>query len=336
MRPRRAGSLAATFLALLVALFPVVGRPDGRVSFTIGVLRRDGIVIPFASYDGNKWTNRWPAEQATDIPIGLNDIPKDWWTDREPRTEWTAWPTSGGNQPIKVSAPVAFKVHCTRRVALGSDFVSPEPLPPPDFQPYPKAGFATAGPVVGNIERIELVPPASGDARALADRVKAEVASAETKKVRAWSQAWSHPAGEKERATVPLALEVMARTPGLLANSTVTYFEGVKKYPGFIQVPQNVPRGSGAAGLAQSCEYLTFTGGWIITGPRQGTTIGAELSNCNREGLVYALPLGAVRTGGRLFWIVQASSWDFERYDIVEIRQADVKTVLSVPGGSCQ
>ena len=133
-----------------------------------------------------------------------------------------------------------------------------------------------------------------------------------------------------------MGIEVLARTPGLLAGSTVAYFEGIKKYPGFIQLPASPQAARGGRGVPQSCEYLTFAGGWVITGPKEGSTIGADLSNCNREGLVYTLPLGAIRTGGRLFWIIQASSWDSERYDIVEIRQTDAKTVLSVGGGACR
>jgi hypothetical protein len=336
MRPRRAVLFAAILLTVLFALVSAAGRSDDRPGFTVGVLRRDGVLIPFATYDGSKWSNRWSAEQATDLPIGLGDIPKDWWAGGQPQTAWTAWPASGGSQAIQARAPVALTVHCTRRVGLRTDFVAMEPPPPPDFQPYPKSGLALSGPAAVTVERIELVPPASAEAKALADRVRAEVASAETKKVRAWSQVWKHPLDDKGRAATPLALEVVARTPGLLVNSTVSYFEAVKKYPGFIQLPQNVPPSSGAAGLAQSCEYLTFAGGWVVTGPREGVTVGADLSNCNREDLVYTLPLGAIRTGGRLFWIVQASSWDFERYDVIEIRQIDVKTALSVPGGTCR
>jgi hypothetical protein len=336
MRARRVGLFAANVLVLFIALLPAPGRSDERPGFAVGILRRDGVVIPFASYDGSKWTNRWPAEQATEVPIALTDVPKDWWLGGQARTEWTAWLTTGVSQPIKARAPVTVKVHCTRRIGLRTDFVAMEPPPPPDFQPYPKSGLAVTGPAAVTVERIELLQPAGAEAKALAEKVRAEVAAAETKKVRAWAQMWSHPLDEKGRAKAPLAIEVLARTPGLLAGSSVSYFEGVKKYPGFIQLPENQSPAAGAKGLAQACDYLTFAGGWVITGPKEANTIGADLSNCNREGLVYTLPLGAIRTGGRLFWIIQASSWDSERYDVVEIRQTDTKTALSVPGGSCR
>jgi hypothetical protein len=336
MRARRAGFLAAILLATVFAIVPSAGRPDDRPTFTVGILRRDGVLIPFAIYDGSRWTNRWPATHSTEVPIALGDVPKDWWAGSQVQTDWTAWLTAGVSQSITVRAPVAVKVHCTRRVGLRTDFVAMEPPPPPDFQPYPKSGLAVTGPAAVTVERIELVRPDSADAKALAEKVRREVAAAETKRVRAWMGAWAHPVDEQGRAKFPLAIEVMARTPGLLVGSTVSYFEGVKKYPGFIQMPQPAASPGVASGLPQFCEYLTFAGGWVVTGPKEAIIAGADLSNCNREGLVYTLPLGAIRTGGRLFWIVQASSWDAERYDIIEVRQTDTRSVLSVGGGACR
>ena len=65
-------------------------------------------------------------------------------------------------------------------------------------------------------------------------------------------------------------------------------------------------------GVARPCDYLTFVSGWVLfnaKGEASKAVVAASLSNCTREGVVYTLPLGAVRAGGRLFWIVQASSW---------------------------
>jgi hypothetical protein len=335
MRGRPARLLAATFLAAIFALVASPGRTDERPGFTLAVLRRDGVIIPFASYDGNRWTNRWPAQQATDVPIGLGDVPKDWWPGGQVRTEWTAWLTTGATRPIKVEAPVLVSVHCTRRVGLRTDFVALEPTPPPDFQPYPKSGLAVAGPASVVVERVELVPTTSPEAKGFADSVKSGVDSIETKSVKAWARSWRHPVDETGRQKVPLTLEVLAKTPGLAPGSSVYYFEGVKKYPGFVQTPWSSSLPREFSSLPQTCEYLTFAGGWLLPNAMRAAkaNIGAELSNCNREGLVYTLPLGVIRANGHLFWIVQESSWDFERYNVIEVREKDVRAALSVGGG---
>jgi hypothetical protein len=338
MRARNAG-LPGTllFATVLLLLAPSAGGPADRPSFTVAVLRRDGILIPFATFDGNRWSNRWPARQATEVPIGLGDVPREWWPNKEVTRDWTAWLVAGKSQPIKVQAPALVSVHCNRRVGLRTDFVSLEPPPPPDFQPYPKNGLAIAG--QATVERVELVQPASAEAKAFVELIADSVNEAETRAARAWAGVWVHPVDQKGRAKTPLALEVLARAPGVDPASAASYFEGVKKYPGFLLPSEPDPFGKGKDATPELCDYVTFTGGWVLSTPGGGAPrklIGADMTNCNRQGVAYTLPLGVIRTAGRVFWIVQASGWDFERYDVIEVRAKDIKTVLSVGGGGCQ
>lgn len=343
MHARPAGFAAAFLLVLgFLALFPSPTRSADAPRATLAILRRDGIIIPFATFDGRRWSNRWPVEQAVNVPIGLNDVPKGWWSNGTVIVDWKAWLPGGTTRPIKVTEPVVLKVQCLRRVGLRTDYVSLEPAPPPPVQPYPKAGLAVAGGI--NLEPIEVLAPTGPEAGTVVEGAKSDVSEAENKGVRAWSRFWSHPLDEKGRAKTPLTLEVLTRTPGVEAGSQVFYFEGVKKYPGFPQDylprlgPGNAvaPGGKPASGM---CDYLTYAGGWLLTSakqPKPKAIVGAEISNCNRQGLAYSLPLGAIRADGHLFWVVQTSGWDFERYDVIEMKPNEVKTVLSVGGGACQ
>ena len=73
MRPRR--SLAGV-LFILPALLVLLTSPsstapstdrdgeaedESKQSFTLAVVRRDSIAIPFATYDGKRWKNAWPS-----------------------------------------------------------------------------------------------------------------------------------------------------------------------------------------------------------------------------------------------------------------------------------
>jgi hypothetical protein len=60
-----------------------------------------------------------------------------------------------------------------------------------------------------------------------------------------------------------------------------------------------------------------------------------DLLACNRAGASYMLPLGAMRVGGKLYWLVQFSGWDHERYVVIEIKQKSVLAVVNAWGGSC-
>ncbi len=336
MPVRRARPVAGLFAAVviaLVALLPSNGWPASDLRFTIAVLRRDGAILPIASYDGGRWTSRWPSDPATPVPIGLADVPGRWWQGGTPALKWTAWLTSGASQQVTVTAPVLLRVHCTRRIGLRTDFMSADPPPPPGVQPYPKSGLAVAGASI-RVDPVTIVSLNAPAAAAFAKSVAADVTAAETRRVRQWSGLWRHPADEKARAETPLTLELMAYTPGVRQGSQVHYFEGVKKYSG---IPRWAP-GAKSEVTLETCDYLTIAGGWVVGDPADPKTrpeVGAELTNCDREGVVYGLPLGAIRVDGRLFWVIQSSGWENERYEVIEIKNQEVKPVLSVGGGSC-
>ena len=49
---------------------------DETAPFLIGVLRRDGIVSPFAAFDGKDWDIPWPDDlRWKELPIGLESVP---------------------------------------------------------------------------------------------------------------------------------------------------------------------------------------------------------------------------------------------------------------------
>ena len=85
----RAGAAGALLLALGAAL----GAADApRVVFGVGVLRRDGIIIPFGAFDGKRWSNNWPAPQDDlTVPINVRDVPSRWWGPTRALQTWQAW-----------------------------------------------------------------------------------------------------------------------------------------------------------------------------------------------------------------------------------------------------
>src|SRR4051794_3099954 len=92
--------MGAFFLFLLTLAFqrPNEARPpsavekSGSAPFTIAVLRRDGIVSPFAAFDGKQWTAPWPGDlRSLDVPIDMPGIPSKWWGKIGSISEMTAW-----------------------------------------------------------------------------------------------------------------------------------------------------------------------------------------------------------------------------------------------------
>ena len=303
---------------------PRVQAPAGGGAFTLGVLRRDGVVIPFAAWDGSRWVNRWPAPgRREDIPITVAGSPKGWWLNERPIGYWTAWPLRGDSQVVYVKNPINVTAECQGHVGLQTDYKSVEAPARAQMQPYPKDGLATAGDIL--VEPVTILDAKSAEWSKVSGDVAARIAQAETKLL---GTGRSTPAfSEAERAKRPFTLEVLFRSAGPKPGTTLLYFEGIKRY------------GRTAESLRPyvviAPEPLTYAVGWIVIDPQGSPSIHELItfSDSRREGLLYTMGLGSFRVGGRLHWAVQRSGWGFERFDIVEIAEPEVKTVFSTPGG---
>jgi hypothetical protein len=301
-------------------------RSSSGASFTLGVLRRDGIIVPFATYDGNRWANRWPAAgHRQDIPISIADSPKGWWLRERPVPTWVAWPLRGDSQVVHVRNPVNLTVECQPHVGLQTDYSSVEPPVSPKMQPYPKDGLASAGDVL--VEPVAILDGKSAEWAKVSAEVASMIAATETSLL-----ASSHVDlrySESERQKKAFTVEVLFRSPGPRPGTTLLYFEGIKRY-------SRIP----AERLTYSLgpDVLTYAVGYVVIDQQAPPKISetVTLSDSRRDGLVYTMVLGSFRVDGRLFWAVQRSGWGYERYDILEITGPEIKTAFKTPGGGCQ
>ena len=312
----RALSVGIVALALGAALGASDGLDGSRSAFGIGVLRRDGVIIPFGAFDGKRWTNSWPqpALELT-IPIGLRGVPSKWWGPTGPLETWQVWP-SGEPQRVSVVQTDWVNVHCVRQIGLRSDYTPPAAPPPRTAQPYPKDGLAVSPPQP--VERVAVVPAESADTRALLPALRDAFNTAERKT----EDRYHHPMTRRSREGRDPDIEAVYAAGD---HPRVYYIEAVRRYRQLGQRPDE-------------CEAVAFGAGWFV---REGTDIRSletvvDLLECSRAGAGYMLPLGVMRIAGRMFWLAQFSGWAHERFVVVEIKPKAVEAVLSVWGGSCQ
>lgn len=287
----------------------------------VAVLRRDGIALPFAAFDGDRWTMKWPAQlTALDIPATLAAIPPSWWGG-DPPQRWRAWRAAGGpGNPIEVTAPTVYPQHCRPRLGLRTSYKSPEPLPPVGIEPHPKDGLAISG--GATLEPIESVDPRAWPAltMTLLDALN-RVEDTTVLKVRRGA-GWNHPLSGEERRKLPIRLEAWYRAPAVEAGETVSYIEAVRQ----------VPPGADD----QGCGLETFFSGWVrhrgdaVVSP---ITVQGRVAYCDRVGVQHIFPFGRLTLEGKMFWIYQLSGWDSEWYDVTQVSPGKVRDVLEVFGG---
>jgi hypothetical protein len=291
----------------------------------IGILRRDGVLFPFASFERDEWEITWPLTfTGIKLPATLADIPEKWWGKGAP-DRWRAHLTDGRSMPISLRAVGAFRPFCLDRPGLATTHKSAEALPPRPVQPFPKDGIAVSGNTP--IDPIETVAPSSAEGRALAERLLKDFNQIEERTVGQLrvNTAWRHPIDVNIRQAAPIKLESWYRSPSSEPGWTVSYIEASRAYP-------PGPKDKG-------CGLETFVSGWIHQnrGEVERTSeLRGKVTYCDRVGVVYMLPFGRIRPRTRDYWVFQLSGWEAEWYDVAEVAREKVRYVIEVNAGGCR
>jgi hypothetical protein len=297
-------------------------RPAGESqAFLLGVLRRDGLVSPFASFDGKRWTASWPEDiRFVELPISLDAVAAKWWGKAGVPSEMTVWADGARRGTLKLIKPILLPLMCVRRLALVSTYRPAEAAPPLMVQPYPKDGLVISG--AHAIEAIEIVPRTSPAWTATAVSLLGPFDAAELLATRSFTD-WKHPVSRAARRTVPVELETLYRAPMDAPGWTAFHVEAIKRYP---PGPDD-----------GDCGLVTYASGWIKTGP-QGKTIaqlGAQITYCERRGNTFMMPFGVMEQDGRRYWIYQVSAYDREGYAITRPMPKENETQIQYLAGAC-
>jgi hypothetical protein len=289
---------------------------DPRPVFGVGVLRRDGIVIPFATYDGKRWETSWPAPRVDMIvPVDLRAVPSRWWGPTQALRIWDAWIGRATPQSVEVTQMDWVDVHCLRQVGLKTTYRSEKLVPAPTIQPYPKDGIVVSPPRA--VEPIELLSPSDREVQAIAPDFRVEFNKAE----REVEAHYGHSITRRAREGVAPEIEAVYAYGH---EPRVYYIEATRPYRKLGQ-------------SAGECVEVAFGTGWFSRerGTTRTLTTVLDLLRCDRYGASYMFPFGVLRLDGKLFWLAQFSGWDRERYVVIEVKQKAVEARLNVFGGAC-
>jgi hypothetical protein len=327
-------------------------------TFSLGVLRRDGILVPFAAFDGKHWENPWPTPSSPpDMPLSVSAIPKGWWFDKQPITDWTLLPlgapsTGNGTRTVRVNGINWYPAECNSGVGLRTDY-KPAILPPsPRIHPYPKDALAISGDV--KIDPIEMVDPKDRVAFNLNEELPFQVNGKEKEMVDHFSgRSWRHSYNVAEREKIPVTLEALYRVRKAFDGRDLYYFEAVKRY--FLPKESETARQERAqmermASLMHKavpkeephCDLITFAKGWFTTetpdGKIRDLNPQVTVTSCDYHRVSFMLPMGSVQIGDKREWIVQWSATSEESYMVMapgNNRTNNMEIEFVTNGGSC-
>ena len=322
LAPAVAGLMARTPDAAVIA-----GQPAEAPRLMLGVLRNDAIVLPFAAFDGKRWSTPWPGSlddfggASRELPVSLASVPRSWWGGREPGP-WKVWPTATATpRPLTLLSPAMARVGMIRQLGFRTDHPPVLPPVPPSELPFPKVGLAVAGEV--DVEPISQVSRLAGTWRTFNDSLRADFDKAEEQALRAirLRSDWVHPVKREARLQIPTELEAWYVSPLPESGAQLSYIEAVKKYP---LTPED-----------DGCGLETFVSGWVHRGDaaKPETALKAVVGYCDRRAVSYMLPLGRMTLGRRVHWVFQMSGRDHEWYAVIENNQRRIKYVAQYQAG---
>ena len=307
---------------LVALLLLLAAGADERRAFSLAVLRRDGLVVPFAAFDGRRWRAQWPADVGRqELPITLDAVPKGWWG-LEQRPEKLAWWRDGVRAgDVTITGLTTTRLMCQPRLVLRSDYKVAPPVPPPFERPYPNDGLLVAGAAtVTPIAAVGKGSDAWNEALAL---LPARFNEAESDAAREFSH-WRHPVREQDRRRVPITLEALYTAPMDVPGWTASFVEAVRQFP---PAPDD----------KDGCGLVTYASGWILTDPKQKAVVRltARITYCDRYGARYMLPLGMVPADGKHYWIFQISGYEAEWYEVLRPTPRALDSHVAYLAGTC-
>jgi len=312
--------LAAPILVLaLAAAVPLVA--DDRQGFGLGVLRRDGVLIPFGSYNGRSWTADWPGPGSNvTFPISLGAVPARWWGAAGPAASWTAWLTGGTRTPLALRKPELTRVFCATQLGVRTDYTG-EPFDPRE-PTAPKAGLAIAG--NATLLPVTQVSVLSADAKRIVEAITDDF-NKEEDVANSHFTLWMHPYDADERKAYPIELEAFYRSREATPSGEwmTSYVEAVRRFPARVQ--------------DHDCGLITFVRGWVIEreGKKPVIDVGARITYCDRADVSFMLPFGRLMIDREPYWVYQISSWRDELYGVSRAKPDSMRPVLAVAGGGC-
>ncbi len=339
-------------LAMAVATSTLAGGQQEAPSppLTLAIVRRDAVLIPFATWTGKRWETAWPAPQkSSETPITLNELPKRWWGKPGPVAEWHAWTRDGNTQTLRSITPTWYLAHCQQGTGIRSSYAPAQPAPPPIVQPYPKDGVATSSAIKFN--PIGVISESSPVWKAVADALPERLAEEEDRLLKRYAlSGWQQPRSLERRREVPVTVEALYRVPLEVAGRFLYYFEAVKRHASMEPTRESTDKKTASQKAADKalldesrkgeCELVTFVSGWFRAGNAdQSVTLGEIrpiLTSCDYAAADVMLPLAYTQWNGYPLWIVQFSGWGREWYTLfLADTGAAPRMVFETSGGSC-
>jgi hypothetical protein len=328
-------------IGILILFMPITGFSSEK-TMSLGLLRSDGVLIPWANYESGSWKKKWPepVESVTDKIESLKDIPPNWLGENgEIATRWFLVDSEKGRRAIKIVKPFLYDAHCGFNWGLLTDQGGMKSK----YAYTRKTGIVTDSKVdliksisvYDNKKTKESVLKAISqtfddleDAR-ISDQLdswfiqeKLSKPPYKGKKVLPFT---GHPfdADKRRAKSIKITKLYSLTLPG--SGEALYYIEAERSYEH--ADPHN----------AYPCRGVSFLNAYIKSKEGKLSFLANDLvlTDCEMKSAGRTTPFGMIELGEEYYIITESTGYEGESYEIYKLGENDLTGVLSVSGGGC-
>lgn len=293
----------------------------------IGVADSNGIILPFAVYDGERWTNPWP-EEDYDVYERIEDVPKSWYSPLEKISEkWNIIYQDGKTGTMEISKPARVHSWCSHnRWALIGEATKKEYTGSRygyDYRISNAEGLFLATTSLPTGSGMKVPNKQSDEYSEIYELVDAGINASEG--------IGNHPVPEGERGAARTELTTIVRNETPQDGCVIYYVEARREYPDNSKKPW--PEG---LTIFKAVSYLKV---WVLKDSNKRLSFMQQDFQILNDWIIYTPSdevLGILSLAKRSYWIIRDwTSYESESWLIFDVSPSGVKQVLSVSGGGC-
>jgi hypothetical protein len=296
------------------------GNPASGQTVSVGLLREDAVLVPFARFNGSTWRRAWPEPDQmaeSEVPT-LTNVPSRWWAGGSPVLQWELVKPTGARQAIRVSGTTWYECDYGENVGLATNYVTPlrfEASAFPQERRVLAGSVATRAGLLTPIRGVLTKSPEAAAIRALLPRLFARIEPEVWKSENvAEKSGLSKPPNESASAAYRL---VSAHT-GMMPDGRRLYM--------FM------------ASHAVSADYYTSMIGWLSRRGDAGLVVvktEVHVTDGDGKGDVGFYPQVSLTLGGRVFWMAAVCGYESGGYVLTEVGTVTPQKRAEMNTGGC-
>jgi hypothetical protein len=301
--------------------------------FWVSLLREDGVLVPFKTYQEGNWSSSWPEilEVAEPVKIEkLSDTPLDWLGKSEQiPTQWFLTEKNGVEKTINTSLPEVYNSHCGTSWGIGTDYPKVESR----YGHASKVGVAFS-------KDVEMIPAVNSQNVDTASAITIFITNrfVETEEVEVQKKVSEGMLWEDRLAYTGHPIDSKVRN---IQNITFNDLYEIKAFDGsnslyYFYVGRNYEKPDGFSD--RFCEAVSQYGGFILqTGDGEFEVLKDNffITDCDTQNIFISEPFGIFRLGSDSFLIRETLYYESEVYYIDLIRDGKMSEVTALFGGGC-